>query len=327
MNNSDKILEQLTALVSASRKGGLMGAQGLNRQASSSAFAGIPEDKREAAFTQMLNSGDNGLRRLAYTLTLPLKTKLDYVSVARKLFEVDEVPTGNDFPIYDVDIPEFGAVKISALGEPPQHDIRISRISVPTFLLTIVEPVKYEDVNVRRYKVLDRAKERVAIAVAIAEDDQAFAILEAAALASPNSVITTTLLNKNALAVAMGKITANQLVAATVVMNPVQYSDLLRLGSDVLDQVTLNATIETGMFGTIFGMNLIVSTRCPAGSVYVTTTKDKFGRLAERKKVEVKVFDNVPKAEYDVLGMEQIGIVGYNLNGIVKIVVTGSGTL
>lgn len=319
--STEAFIMQLANAVNSMKRGGQLGGAGLSRQASVPFLPGIPEDKMDSAIASMINSGPLGFKRLAYSLQVPLKIKLDYISVDRKIFLVDEMPKG-DFPIYDLDIPEFGAVKLSALGSPVTFETKIKRTQFPTFVLGIDEPVKYEDQNVRRYPVFDRAKERVAIAMAIAEDDEAMRVLAATATVTPNAPLTGSSMTKNLLADAVGKITKNQLIASTVLMNPVEYSDLLKLGATDLDQVSLNAVVETGYFGGIFGMQLIVSTRCPAGHTYVLTTKDKLGRLPERKKVEVKVFDNVPLGQFDIYGWEQIGMGCHNPAGLQEVVIT-----
>lgn len=277
----------------------------------------VPQQQMEDAMSQIL-SGPNGFRRLAYSMQLPLKTRLDYVSVDRKVLLVDEMPQG-DFPIYDVDIPEFGAVKLAALGSPTTFETNVRRVQFPTFVLGIDEVVKYEDIQVRRYPVFDRAKERVAIAMAIAEDDEFYRVLQAAAAVSPNTLYTSSAVTKTVLADMVGELTKNQLVAATVLMNPKQYADLLKFPSNDIDQVTLNTVVETGMFGSIFGLKLIVSTRNPLGKVFMVTTPDKLGRLPERKKVEVKIFDNVPQGQYDIYGWEQIGMGIHNTAGVVEL--------
>ena len=50
--------------------------------------------------------------------TEPLRTRLDYVGIGRKLLETDLLPQGA-VPRYDKDFPEVPAVKISARGNPP----------------------------------------------------------------------------------------------------------------------------------------------------------------------------------------------------------------
>ena len=314
----DRFIAQIMKAANAVGGSGHLGTGGFARSAGSAPLLPtVPPQQMEDALSQIL-SGPNGFRRLAYSMQLPLKTRLDYVSVDRKVLLVDEMPQG-DFPIYDVDIPEFGAVKLAALGSPTTFETNIRRVQFPTFVLGIDEVVKYEDIQIRRYPIFDRAKERVAIAMAIAEDDEFYRVLQAAAAVSPNTPFSSSAVTKTVLADMVGSITTNQLIASTVLMNPKQYSDLLKFPSNDIDQVTLNTIVETGYFGSIFGMKLIVSTRNPLNKVFVVTTPDKLGRLPERKKVEVKIFDNVPQGQYDIFGWEQIGMGIHNTAGVVEL--------
>ena len=258
------------------------------------------------------------MERLVEIASHPKGINKMYVAVGRnRIFLVDEVPQG-DVPFYDLDIPEFGAVAIGARGEPPHFMANIKRVQFPTFPITIDHEMKWEEIQVRRYPAFDRAKERVAIAMAIAEDDLIFSTLATAAVNGPNTSFTASSVTRYALADAFKQILTNQLIIGGVAMNPAQYADILKWNTADLDQVSVNQIIETGLFGSIFGAKMIVSTRCPVGKVFVFSTPDKNGRLPERKGVEVKVFDNIPKAQYDVVGFEQIGIGCHNTSAITQ---------
>ena len=256
----------------------------------------------------------------------PLKNRLDYVAVGRKLLLVDELPQG-EIPAYDLDIPEFGAVRIAARGVPPVHEANIKRIEIPTWSLTIDHTIKWEEITVRRYPAFDRAKERTAIGMAIAEDDEVLAVIEAAAQLPPENGgdpagLVDNYITKADFAKLYGRLASRQLVPSTYLMSPVRYADILgSYTSSDLDQVSLNVILETGQYGVLFGNRLIVSTRVSQISdqaVYCLTTPDKLGRIPERKAVEVKIFDNVKEAQYDVVAWEQIGIGVHNPAGVAK---------
>jgi hypothetical protein len=168
----------------------------------------------------------------------------------------------------------------------------------------------------------DRAKERVAIAMAIGEDDEVFKVLATAAAISPNTgadVITSGHpVVKAAFADLYAVIAGRQLVPSSYVMSAKRYSDIQKWNSTDLDQVSLNVLLETGQFGVLFGTRLIVSTRLASSVIYCTTTPDKLGRIPERKAVEVKIFDNVRDLQYDIVGFEQIGVGVHNVAGIAR---------
>ena len=293
--------------------------------------------KREQTFNMYFNSPD-GLKRIAFAMTAPLKTRLDYVGIGRKLLMVDTIPAG-EIPFYDLDMPEFGAVKIAARGQAPVFEQAIKRITIPTFEVTVNEVIKKMELSVRRYDVFNRGKERVAISMAIAEDDLIFELVDSAVKHhdAANQYVPYTggtgLVTKADFAEMLGKIAEKQLVAKTYLLGARTQADLLKWDSTDLDQVSLNIQLETGNFGSIFGVRTVVSTRLdkvigklnPAATasgtnvekpVFTLTTPDKLGRIPERKAVEVSIFDNVPKLQYDILGYEIIGMSIYNIAGV-----------
>ena len=247
----------------------------------------------------------------------PLKDRLDYVAVGRKLLLVDELPQG-EVPVYDLDIPEFTAVKVAARGTAPIVETNVRRIEIPTFVISVTESVKWEEVQVRRYPVFDRAKERTAIANALEEDQIVFSLLEEAANADGNTPIDVggPTVTRAVYADLYGAIASRQLVLGAYVIHPSTYKDILKFKSDEFDQVSLNITTETGQFGVLFGSRLIVSTRVPQDRIYAVTTPDKLGRIPERKAVEIKIWDNVKEQEYDIVSWEQVGFGIHNVFGV-----------
>jgi len=279
---------------------------------------------RDAAITALLQSGA-GLKRVAFAMSAPLKSRLDYVAIGRKLLLVDELPVG-EIPAYDLDIPEFGAVRIGARGSAPIHEANIKRIEIPTWVLSEDHVIKWEELAIRRYPAFDRAKERVAIAMAIGEDDEVFKVLATAASLAPNTgadlITSGHPVSKAAFADLFGVIAGRQLVPSAYVLAAKRYADIQKWNSTDLDQVSLNVLLETGQYGVLFGTRLIVSTRIDPAVIYCTTTPDKLGRIPERKAVEVKIFDNVRELQYDIVGFEQIGIGVYNIAGVAKCTVS-----
>lgn len=288
-------------------------------------------DAKEQKFNSYWNA-PGGYQRIAFALSGPLKTRLDYVGVGRKLLMVDTIPTG-DIPVYDMDMPEFGAVKMAARGQAPVFEQGIKRIGIPTFEVTVNEVIKKQELAVRKYPVFDRAKERAAISMAIAEDDMIFDLVKAAAAKNPNPAVMPTYgsssqtISKGDFADMFGDITERQLIAKTYLLGAKTFADILKWNSDDLDPVSLNIQLETGNFGSIFGVRAIASTRLDKQygydgngknqqPVFTLTTPDKLGRLPERKAVEVAIWDNAPELQYDIIPYEIIGMGIYNCAGV-----------
>lgn len=313
--NSQTFIKELMKYV---QDGGKLGT--FNRVASATEVGAVPADKVEQVFNMVWNS-PGGLERVAYAMTAPLKELLDYNGIGRKLIKIDPIPQG-EIPVYDKDIPEFASVRVAAFGQPPVVEAHLKRILIPTMNLQRNVRVSYEEIQIRRYPVFDRAKERIAISMAIAEDREIFNLLDVAATVGPNTPIASAgPLNRALLAQAFGVIAGRQLQPASVVMHPKKYADIIALNAVELDQVTLRQTTDTGMIGNLLGMQLLVSTKLPdANKVYVTTTPDKLGRLPVRKELQVYIFNNVPLTCYDIVGWELIGFGIHNSYGVVGIV-------
>jgi len=261
----------------------------------------------------------DGFRRVAFAMHDVLKNRLDYQAIGRNnILVVDELTTG-DVPFYDLDISEFRAVFAAGQGKPEQTKATSRRIQFPTGKLQIVHKVDYEDIAIKRFPIFDRAKERVAISVAIAEDDAIFGaggVIPLASSVSANTPVNATSLSRPVVAELNKRILNQQLMPVTMLMHPVQYAEIQKFSSNELDQVTFNRVTETGGIGHFLGLRLLLSNRMERNKVFVTTTPDKLGRLPERKAVEVKVFDNVPTTEYFFLAWEQVGFGVYNTNGV-----------
>ena len=309
--SKDSLLQSIISVIEQET-----GKSPLERSASVGEVA--PEVK-ERIFSSLFQ-GPNGLKRVAFAMQKPLKTKLDYVAVGRKILMPDELPQG-EVPLYDKDISEFAAVIVGANGQPPivEASPQIKRLMFPTFPITVDETIKWEEIQVRRYPAFDRAKERASIAGAIAEDINVFGLLEKAAEVGPNEELTGNRVSRGILADAKGIIGENQLIPGAIIMNPRQFADVEKWGSDELDQVSLNTITETGSFGSMLGVKLIVSTRVPVGTVYVVTTPDKLGRMPIRKSPEVHVFNNIPNTQFDIVVWSQLGFGIHNTHGVVKI--------
>lgn len=323
LNNrqKDQLIENILKLVSKQGGSAFAAASGMPRTAASTEVGNVDPKQKEALFN-FLFTGPNGLKRVAYAMQAPLKQLLDYHGLGRRLLKVDPIPQG-EFPIYDKDIDEFASVRVANFGVPPMVETSVKRLQFPTFQLARNARVAYEDIQVRRYPIFDRAKERVAISMAIAEDQEVFNILNVASVVGPNPAVTMAagpFLSRSVLAESYGVLAGNQLQPAQVVMSPQRYADLLKYTSDEVDQVTLNATTETGSIGVFMGLQLLVSTKLPdPNTAYMVTTPDKIGRIPLRKELEVKVFDNAPKTSFNIVGWEVIGFGVHNSYGVVRI--------
>ena len=92
-----------------------------------------------------------------YAMTEPLRKRLDYLGIGRKLVEVDLLPQGA-VPQYDNDFSEVKGVRVSARGNPPVVESWSDRYEVETFELATVRSLKYAEISIRRFNALDRVR-------------------------------------------------------------------------------------------------------------------------------------------------------------------------
>jgi hypothetical protein len=281
--------------------------------------AGVSESLMEKYF-DIIWSGPARLMKVAVVLTDPLKERRDYWGVSRLILQPWEIGVG-DIPYADKDIKEFAAVVSGGFGEMPIVEPgKIRRVIFPTFELKRAYPLPYAETYIRRFDAFNRAKERVAIANAIAEDSETFKIIDVASIVGPNPWIAGgTYLSKSAITLAMSYLEANQLGAATILLHPNRMADIRNWSSSELDPVTLNQLIETGRVDKLMGMNVVMSAKADPNAVYVLTTPDKLGRIVVRKDLEVKVMDHVLRSTYFICSYAIEGFGIHNTYGVVRI--------
>jgi len=113
---------------------------------------------REAALTQALQT-ESGLKRIAANMANPVRFKLDYKGIFRKFVIVEQMPDGVPL-IWDKDLPLVPAVKVGKGGSPRIIEMRGKRVEVTAFEIAARVKVPYEELFTRRYRALDRAKDR-----------------------------------------------------------------------------------------------------------------------------------------------------------------------
>lgn len=87
-----------------------------------------------------------GKQMLARAMVSPLRTGLDYSSIARKTFLVEQLPSGA-LPVYDKD-PEV---------------LKAERVTIPEFEIFANPTVRIADVKLRRFNIIDRHRNQKTI--------------------------------------------------------------------------------------------------------------------------------------------------------------------
>lgn len=268
-------------------------------------------------------------------MTEPLRKRLDYLGIGRKLLETDLLPQGV-VPVYDKDFPEVPAVKVSARGNPPTVESWSDRIEVETFEIATVRSLKYAEISIRRFNALDRVKNKAAFELKIAEDDTIFSAINTAAVTNAQNTNVSSNVTRAALATSFSQIEANRLVTGNLLMHPTGYKGIRGTWSNSdLDQVNMQALLETGWFGSLWGAKIFVTDRlnqftssqtpgsvAGTNTIYALALPAQLGRIPIRYDVEIKPFDFPPERAVLFSIYENLGITVYNTLGVNTVSIT-----
>lgn len=267
------------------------------------------EMRKEAILDRALNS-ENGLRKIAANMANPVRERLDYKSITRKLGIVEQMPDG--IPLnYDRDLPEVPAVITAPDGNSRLAEMKGKRIEVKAFPIAARLKIPYAELYERRFRVLDRAKDRLIQGMELKTDLIVFGLFDAAYalgtvrtdVVGPVAPNTPGPLDRDFLARGFTEIEKNRNVVGSVLMSPYGTQGIRRLDFQSLDQMGMQEVRETGYLGEFWGASFFVSDQVTAGTAYVLATPKQLLWFAIRKDVDV-----VPADDPDNL---RIGLVGF----------------
>lgn len=279
--------------------------------------------RKEAALARALQS-EAGLRKIAANMANPVRQKLDYKGIFRKFCVVEQVPDGVPL-IYDRDLPEVPCAKIGQYAGVRMVEMRGTRVELTPFEIAAHPRTPYAELYNRRFRALDRAKDRLIEGMELREDLIGFSLFEAAFTAGSaltnGPVLQTTAgpLDRDPLAKAFTQLEKNRLVAAAVLMSPFGTQGIRRLDFQNLDQVGMQEVRETGYLGSMWGADFYVSDQVTAGTVYVLTHPKFLAWMPIRKDIDVIPADDPSNLRLGFVGYELIGLTVHNAFGVAKL--------
>jgi len=283
--------------------------------------------RKEAALARALQS-EAGLRKIAANMANPVRQRLDYKGIFRKFCVVEQMPDGVPL-IFDRDLPQVPAVKIGKFSTTRQVEMRGTRVELTPFELVARPKIPYSELYNRRYRALDRAKDRLIEGMELREDLIGFGLLEAAfAIGSaittgpfigPTLINTAGPLDRDPLAQVFTQLEKNRLVVSSVLMSPFGTQGIRRLDFQNLDQVGMQEIRETGYLGSIWGADFYVSDQVAAGTAYALTTPKFLAWMPLRKDVDVIPADDPDNLRLGFVGYELIGLTVHNAFGVGKL--------
>jgi hypothetical protein len=268
-----------------------------------------------------------GRAKLAASMTQPLRLRRDYTSVGRKTFLVEQLPDGA-LPIYDKD----ANVTAYVIGEEGQNILAIQkprRVTFPLFEIASNPEIPLTQVKERRFDLIERSQDLAKAEIQAEEDGRVFEVLDAVATngfdnigASNADIPATAPLTPSDLADAFASVEFWDLRVARVFANAKDYSDIRKWGRDVLDIESQATLLKTGLMGTVWGAQIIVSRKVPVGKIYVCTEPEFFGRIPVRTELTVLSADDPRNRTIGFSCFENLGIGCHNPLGLVRVILS-----
>jgi len=297
---------------------------------------GLNDGQRDEMIKQALMTQE-GKIALGQAMANPIRRNLDYQGVARKALVVDPLPQGA-LPVYDRDI-DVAAVVVSSNGAAPESRVFGDRVTVPEFEVVSNPTVRIAEVKRRRFNVVDRAQQKARQEIQAQEDANVFAALEfagdstqggenAAVVLDPAN--TNGDLDKNGLLNLKRQIDRWDLVTSKYFLNINEFTDILSWesagagGASQVDPVTQRELLQTGLYGHIFGADIVVSKVVPAGRAFACADPEFVGVMPVRQDIEVLPADEPKQLKLGWVVNEIIGIGIVNPRGVATGTMSGS---
>ena len=216
----------------------------------------------------------------------------------------------------DIDVPAY---VISKRGKVDEWTVEGEYVEPSTWEIFSPAEIRLKEIQQRRFNILDRTQEKIRIAMQLQEDDQFLALLATTTLANTtNNAVTTstTGCDKYFLNSLASVVQDHDLPCYGYLMRFSSFKDIRGWDNTEFDPVTMREVLETGLYGTIWGIDLIVSRRVTAGLVYSLAEPRFFGVMPVRTETILMPDDNPKEAKIGYIGYEEIGMSALNANGV-----------
>tara|TARA_Y100000114_G_C11701478_1_gene298664 strand:- start:3 stop:1022 length:1020 start_codon:yes stop_codon:yes gene_type:complete len=301
----------------------------LNPNSASQATATTLNDGQRDEMIKQALMTQEGKVALGQAMATPIRRNLDYQGVARKALVVDPLPQGA-LPVYDRDI-DVAAVVVSSNGSAPESRVFGDRVTIPEFEIVSNPTVRIAEVKRRRFNVIDRAQQKARQEIQAQEDANVFSALEFAGdnqLGGENAsqnldpAATPGSLSKGGMLDLKRQIDRWDLVTAKYFLNINEFTDILgwesagAAGASQVDPVTQRELLQTGLYGHIFGADIVVSKVVPSGRAFACADPEFVGVMPVRQDIEVLPADEPKQLKLGWVVSEIVGIGIVNPRGV-----------
>ena len=265
-------------------------------------------EQREIIIAEALNTPE-GRIALASAMVEPIKTSLMYQAIGRKLLMVDELPQGalaryeRDISVKSYVVPKRGTVIDSVVDA--------EELIVPTVELASNPTIKLNEINQRRFYIVDRAQVRAKDSLQRQEDVEVFKVINSAIPIDHSISVSGTLQVEN-INLALTLIEEHELIGAKIVLHPQRYKDIRTWGKEIFDEATTRDILMTGLYGHIYSADIHVSTMVPKNAVYILAPAQFVGAMPVRQDITVLPADDPKRLRLGWVVYEELGFACIN---------------
>lgn len=266
-------------------------------------------------------STEAGRQALGAQMAVPIRTQLDYVGTSRKFFEIDVLAQGQ-IARYDkdIDVPSYVVAK---RGSVEEWTVEGTYVEPTTWEIFAPAQIRLSEIQQRRFNILDRTQEKIRIQVQVEEDTQFLALLNTTAAANTavnpilaaGSYASATKQFFNDLSTT---VMDHDLPCYGFLMRFDSFKDIRTWNTAEVDPVTMREVLETGLYGSLWGIDLIVSRLVVQGNVYAMAEPRFFGVMPIRTELILMPDDTPKQATIGYVGYEEIGMTVVNANGLAQ---------
>ena len=217
------------------------------------------------------------------------------------------------------------------VGEEGENILAITkprRVIFPLFEIASNPEIPLTQVKERRFDLIERAQDLAKAQIQAAEDARAFDVMDAVSQngfdnlgnayvnAQVNAIAPLTPPN---LIDAFARIETHDLRVARVFMNALDFADLRKWGRDVFDIESQATILKTGLMGSVWGAQIIVSRKVTPGYAYVCAEPEFFGRIPVRTELTVLSADDPKARRIGFSVFENLGIGCHNPLAITRV--------
>jgi len=302
------------------------------RKASTNFYS--PEEKQRIV-ESVFNGNEAERMRFGAEMIPLILDRLDYEGFIRQVFKTHEVAQGQIIS-YEKDI-NVTALVIQDDGQTIETVVKGNRVFPPEFWVTAFPKINMSEIARRQYDVVDRTHDKATFQIMLQEDRAGLAELYAASTLENNQIVIGAGINKTVLETLQLEVERHRLLVDKFIINRAELGDLKKnINAIDYDPVTSRDVLLTGIFASIWGVNIFVSAgvdeqglqnvSVPEGVVFAVTEGRYLGAMPVRISLTMLPADAFVfgKFQYGYLFGEMIGMAILNPRSVACGVKTGA---